>query len=111
MVSTEEFEASPGFASIRTNLLAESGDSSQDPLEFEDATVAVLATRFLQAQLTPPPPAWRLILPRIVTALMELDEDSNTVALLFSKGYIEIWSLDTFRSASRRPLDAFVEIF
>ena len=103
LISAEEFEAVPELVSLRTGNVATEADTFPDPLDFEDSEVAAMPTRFLQTDLKPFQQTWRVALPRIAIEMIT-NETNKTVALLFSGGHLEVWSLESLKAAFSRPL-------
>lgn len=104
LICAQDLEKSPALTSLRATITATEEELPNDPLDFEDSEFAVLPNRLLQTQLTPPPPAWRLSVPRILTELMHIAGENKTVVFLLSKGYLEIWSVSALTGAFGRPL-------
>jgi len=102
--------------SARLNVVAErvsshpQPDQEIEPFQAEDSSSAALAARLLQVRLSPLGPGWRLTLPKDRLGLFgrPATKTDNTVYLLFSDGYLEIWSVDHLIESIQAPLDQVI---
>lgn len=80
-------------------------EAEVEPFEADTAPDAALVARLLPATLSPKgPPGWRLTLPRDLPELGESDE----MALLLHRGYLEVWSLPCLKDAMKHSPDGLL---
>jgi hypothetical protein len=108
LMSAPQVEADTSLQSLRARIALEVDERTPNPVEFQDKVSLALALRLLPVQVTPPPPAWRLALPRPIAAIMGIRPGESDVALLFFHGHIELWTIETLRSAVATPLTDFI---
>jgi hypothetical protein len=104
LLSLAEFESDPGCLSLRAAVEADNERLAGSAIDFRDDAEATLALRLFQIEITPPGPGWRLALPRSLAAIMQIRPKEDSVALLFSRHSVEIWTLETLRASVTVPL-------
>ena len=57
----------------------------------------------------PPPPGWRLTLPKVLLDILVISRTESQVVMTMSKGYIEVWTTDVWNEALSAPLDQIVD--
>jgi len=108
LLSSAQVDKDPDCQALRARVAAETGASSASPLDFDDEASAVLALRFAPVEITPPKPGWRLTLPRAIAAIMQVRAGESYVAGLFLRSHIEIWTMETLKSAMNVPLTEII---
>lgn len=108
MLSTAEVDNDGDLQSLRARIDAELNVVSTSALEFNDEVSVALALRLVPVQIAPPKPAWRLMLPRPIAAIMQIRPGDSDVALLFLYGHIELWTIETLRSVVTTPLTQII---
>src|SRR5438034_861191 len=73
---------------IRSIIVDGPGDPVVPPTAFEPNDQAALIGRLIPTTLAPPPPTWRLTIPK---QMLPDDNPNRTFTLIFSLGYLEIW--------------------
>jgi hypothetical protein len=104
LLSDADVEAHSTLRGLRAKISESNETTKSDLIEFEDEAFATLPLRLASVQLSPPRPGWRLTLPRAITTVMDVRPGEDEVALLISKGHIEIWAIEKLKSALRTPL-------
>ena len=108
LLSVAEVESEPRLHSLRDRIAAELDTPSADPLEFQEEASAALPLRLVGVEIRPRGPGWRLALPRVVGAIMQIRPKDGEVAALLLQGHIEIWTIETLRSSVSRPLTQII---
>ncbi len=108
LLSSTEVDKEADFQSLRARIDAELNAPSTDPLEFSDEVSVGLALRLMSVQIKPPDPAWRLTLPKPIASIMQIRPGESDVAALFLQGHIELWTIETLRSAVTPPLTEII---
>jgi hypothetical protein len=90
--------------SLRAQIAAELNIPTSTALDFRNEASATLPLRLLAVQITPPDPGWRLTLPRPVATIMGVRPGESELAGLLIQNHIEIWTIETLRSAMNIPL-------
>jgi hypothetical protein len=90
---------------IRSTVVDGPADPVASPTAFEPNERAALIGRMVVTTLAPPPPTWRLTIPK---QIFPDDNPERTLTLLFSLGYLEIWFSETFNAALISPLTAII---
>jgi hypothetical protein len=84
------------------------GTGGSSILEFHDDTSLALAFRLVQVRIAPPEPGWRLTLPRAIAAIMQIQPGESELALWLPRGHIELWTIQTLRSAVTTPITEII---
>jgi len=108
LLAPQEVEADPRCRSLRLRNETEEAPIAGHISEFEDDASAILGLRLLDVEITPRGPGWRLTLPKILIAIMQIRPKESTVALLLSHGHIEIWSMDALRTSVAIPISELI---
>jgi hypothetical protein len=103
-------------SSVRLKALAEQiynppePDPETEPFEAESSASAALSARLLPARLSPRGPGWRLTIPKNALGLVRYEtvDIDNTLFLLFSDGYLEVWSPEAVADAAAAPPDRVI---
>lgn len=104
LLSAAELEDDPLLQALRARITSELEDPSASAIEFRDEVSVALALRLAPVRITPPPPVWRLTLPAPIAAIMQIRPGQSEIASLFSQGHLELWTIETLRSAVTLPL-------
>jgi hypothetical protein len=99
LISPQDAEADSDIRSLRSKVDAIPERQKAGPLDLEDAAVTVLAGRIIETQLVRSTSGWRLTLPRNIVELWGIKPGHNDAVVLFSGGYIEIWSVEELKEA------------
>lgn len=108
LLSPSEVDEDAGLQLLQARINAELSTPSISPLEFQDEVSIALALRLVSVHITPPPPGWRLTLPRPVAAIMQIRAGESEVAALFVQSHIEFWTIEMLRSSINIPLNQFI---
>jgi hypothetical protein len=108
LLSQEEVSGDPEIASIRSQISATADETKGGVLDFEDAPLVALAVRLVDTLLSPPPPGWRLTLPKVLLDILQISRAESQVVMTMSKGYIELWTTEVWNAAVSTPLDQIV---
>ena len=73
-------------------------DPDLEPFDAESSELAALSARLLPATISPKGNGWRFVLPKELPA-EEAASGQKHVHLLFSQGYLEIWSTQCLEQA------------
>lgn len=104
LLSPAEVENDTAIQSLRARIDAELSTVGSSMLEFHDEPSLALALRLVQVRIAPPDPGRRLTLPKAIVAIMQIRPGESEVALWFLHGHIELWTIETLRSAVTTPL-------
>jgi hypothetical protein len=96
------------YRSLRTAISTEHEQPEGGPLEFREEASMALVLRLQPVDVAPPGPGWRLTFPKVLAAIMRIRAKEDSVALLYSPGHVEIWSLDTLRASVSTPLSDLI---
>jgi len=108
LLSTSEVDDDPSLKSLQDRIAAELNAATTDALEFRDETSVALALRLAPVRIAPPPPGWRLALPGLIAAIMQIRAGESEIGALFVDGHIELWTMETLRSSVSTPLTEFI---
>lgn len=108
LLSSAEVENDATARSLRARIEAEMGTGGSSILEFHDDTSLALAFRLVQVRIAPPEPGWRLTLPRAIAAIMQIQPGESELALWLPRGHIELWTIQTLRSAVTTPITEII---
>jgi hypothetical protein len=108
LLSATEVDANPNLSSLRDRIATELNTPSNNALEFRDKTSVALAVRLVPVRITPPDPGWRLALPGLIAAIMQIRPGESEIAALFVHGHIELWTIETLRAAVTTPLTEII---
>lgn len=111
LLSQEQVDASEALKTIAARIASPPlRDSAIEPFQAESSASAALTARLLLTTLSPTGKGWRLTLPR--QALEECGAGGKVtetvVHLLFSDGYLEIWSAEHLNQALKAPLEQVI---
>lgn len=104
LLSSADVENDATARSLRARIEADMRTGGSSILEFQDETALALGLRLIQVRLAPPEPGWRLTLPRAIAAIMQIQPGESEVALWLIHGRIELWTIQTLRSALTTPI-------
>lgn len=99
LLSPAEVENDTATQSLQARIDAELSTAGDSILEFRDEASIALAVRLVQVRIAPPEPGRRLTLPRAIAAIMQIRPGESDLALWFVHGHIELWTVETLRSA------------
>ena len=108
LLSGTEADSDPNLQSLRSRIMAELSIPNPNSLEFQDDPLAALALRLVSVEITPRKPGWRLTLPRVIAAIMHIRPKESDIAALFLHKHIELWTIETLRSAVTAPLTQII---
>lgn len=108
LLSSAEVDSDASCRSLQVAIGEELELPADGVLEFRDEASVVLGLRLQPVEITPRGPGWRLTLPRVLAAIMQLRPKESSVALLFFQEHIEIWTLETLRASLTVPLSEFI---
>lgn len=72
-------------------------------LDVIDSSRAAMRARVIAIVVSPPPPGWRISLPKALLALVPKTEDRSRVLVFPVAGCIEFWFPDTFKRFGSTP--------
>jgi len=104
LFSDAEADQDNELRSLRSRIAAEMNVSGTGAVEFRDEEAIALGLRLIRVEIKPPGPQWRLTLPPIVAAVMQIRPGESEVAALWIEEHIEFWTIETLRSAMTRPI-------
>lgn len=99
LLSAAEVDGDPNLQALQARIAAELSAPSANALEFHDEVSLALALRLVPIQISPPDPGWRLMLPRVIAAIMQIRPGESELGALFVQGHIELWTIEEMRSA------------
>lgn len=111
LLSDKQARESPRLGVVAERLLSQPRpDPEIEPFQAEDSSSAALGARILRVRLSPLGPGWRLTLPKDPVGLFgrPAQNTHNTVYLLFSDGYLEIWSVEHLIESMQVPLNQVI---
>ena len=108
LLSPAEIESDAATQSLRNRIGAELSAGGGSMLEFHDEASLALALRLVQVRIAPPDPGRRLTLPKVVAAMMQIRPGETDLAVWFLHGHIELWTIETLRSAATPQLSDFI---
>jgi hypothetical protein len=104
LLSPAEVENDAAVQSLLARIDAELSTIGSSMLDFHDEPSLALALRLVQVRIAPPEPGRRLTLPKAIAAIMQIRPGESEIALWFLHGHIELWTIETLRSAVSTPL-------
>ena len=104
LLSSAEVEDDAGCRMLRASVDAGAAQSTAVASEFRDEASVALGLRLLSIEISPRGPGWRLAIPKTLAAIMQIQPRVSSVALLLSQAHIEIWTMETLRTAVAVPL-------
>ena len=104
LLSPAEVENDAAVQSLLARIDAELSTIGSSMLDFHDEPSLSLALRLVQVRIAPPEPGRRLTLPKAIAAIMQIRPGESEIALWFLHGHIELWTIETLRSAVSTPL-------
>ena len=111
MLSREQVDSSLRLKNVADQIYnPPEPDPETEPFEAESSAAAALSARLLPTRLSPRGPGWRLTIPKNVLGLVRYEtvDADNIVYLLFSDGYLEVWSPEALGDAAAAPLDRVI---
>ena len=108
LLSAAEVDHDPSYQALRARIAAELAAPNANALEFHDEVSVALALRLVPVRIAPPKPGWRLTLPGPIAAIMQIRPGESDIAALFLQGHIELWTIETLRSAMAVPLTEII---
>jgi hypothetical protein len=99
LISAAEVENDRNLQNLHARILAEIGAPTASAIEFHDEVSLALGLRLLPVEISPPDPGWRLMLPRILAAIMLIRPGESELGALLVQGHIEFWTVEELRSA------------
>lgn len=108
LLSTAEVDDDPSLNSLKDRIVADLNAVTTDALEFQDEVSVALALRLVPVRIAPPPPGWRLALPGLIAAIMQIRPGESEIAALFIHGHIELWTIEALRSSMTTPLTQII---
>jgi hypothetical protein len=104
LLSMAEAENQPALRSLAERIAAELNSPGENPIEFHDDASTALPFRLAQVEAMPRGLGWRLAFPRAVAAIMGIRAKGSEIAAMLRQEHIELWALETLRSATLPPL-------
>jgi hypothetical protein len=108
LLSGAEVNNDPSYRSLQASIEVELAMHNVNSLEFRDEAMAALPLRLLPVEVNPRGPGWRLTLPKLIAAIMQIRPKESEVALLYVQEHIEIWTIEALRSSVTAPLGEIV---
>lgn len=105
LLSDLAVEQNQKLLGLRAAIINGPDETAADATALESGELAALIGRLIPTTLSPPRPAWRLLVPKHI---VPDDRNKRTLVLLFSLGYLEIWYLDTYNTALSSSLDLVI---
>lgn len=102
VLSDPEVAQDQKLSDVRSLIIDGPMQANISATEFEPNERAAIIGRLIPTTLAPPPPSWRLTVPRQLVR----DAKDGQFVLMFSLGYVEIWFRDIYLSALAPPLDS-----
>jgi len=104
LLSQEDVANNPQLEELRVHIQQQESQTTRDPLAVSDEQTT-LPSRFFEVELSwSAKNGWRLTLPSITISLWGIERGKDSVAVLLSGGYIEIWSLNAVALTYDVPL-------
>jgi hypothetical protein len=104
LLSEDQVQADPQLGSIHSLVTQGKTAAAMEPTEVQEVGRAALVARLLPTTITPPPPGWRVTIPKLLKVLTPPECDlKQFVVLLSPEGYCEIWCTETLRRAAFLP--------
>lgn len=95
LLSDEDVMNDPRLEPVRTLLLEGKPIIVSEPTSAEEPARAVLVACLIPVTMTPPPPGWRICLPKSFNIFIPGDCDAKDFTIFLSlEGYWEIWYTD-----------------
>ncbi len=105
LLSLDQVNASPLLKQLRMRIeIAAPPEPETGPINVESPQMAALAARLFPATLSHGEVGWRITLPKDLPPAGAIKYGSNLV-LLFSQGYLELWTVETLSRSLETPLD------
>ena len=104
LLPATEVENDPNIKSLVARTTAELSSAGTNTLEFHDEVSVALALRLMPVEIAYADTGWRIPLPRHIAAIMQIRPGESDLAALFFRGHIELWTIETLRSAVTPPL-------
>lgn len=104
VITEADMDSTPTLVAMRENIADTLTNPHATALSFADDASTLSALRLLETELSPPPPEWRIRLPRIIVDLLQVRPGREEVVVVLDRQFIEIWSVERFRSAFQTTL-------
>lgn len=104
VVTHAEVDRTPSLAAMREKMAETTASPHGTVLDFADDASTVFNLRLLETQLSPPPPEWRIRLPKIVVDLLRVRPGKEEAVIVLDRQFIEIWSVERFHAAFQTTL-------
>jgi hypothetical protein len=108
LLSPAEVDDDPRCQFIRTHVEAEAAQQTAAASDFRDEASVAMELRLLPIEISPRGPGWRLTIPKVLAAIMQIQPRASSVAVLLPQTHIEIWTMDTLRQAVSVPLSELI---
>lgn len=103
-----DVEEDPTLRALAAKLSSSSEPPPASPVEFDDEADVMLSARLIETRISLSEGRWRITLPRVTISTWGLRPQQNEVAVLISRGYVEIWAMERVKSALSAPLTDIV---
>jgi hypothetical protein len=109
LISATEAREDQDLAVLKDRIESSSRDANGSALDFQEDSIATLAFRLINTNLSPSGAEWRLTLPPLVTQILRIHPKRGCALLFMAGRYIEVWDTEVYRSSFKKPLDEIVE--
>jgi hypothetical protein len=96
LLADEEVKSDQSLSSLREWILEGRPPNS---IRSSGKEFLVLPVQLLPVMITPPPPVWRMVMPRVLSVFADNDKDARDFVLALAADQIEIWSVTALREA------------
>lgn len=104
LVTKADIESTPGLISMKEKIGESAASPHTTPLDFADDASTVFNLRLLDSLVSPPPPEWRIRLPKLVAELLRVRPGKEQAVIVLDRQFIEVWSMERFQDAFETTL-------
>jgi hypothetical protein len=105
LLSAAEVDEDPDLRFLLDIGTAETAAPTARSVESQSEASIASAFRLLPVEIRPRGRAWRMLLPPLIAAIMQVSPGRSEIIAFFVQGRTELWTIETVKAAMSTPLD------
>jgi hypothetical protein len=99
ILSNEELGSDSELQKLQARITDEINAPIESLLDFREVEATALPLRLAPIEIKRHSTRWRLVIPQVVAVAMKIQPAQSDLVTLFLDGHIELWTVDTLRTA------------